>query len=219
MPKKTRSKNDSLANKAIYSMFNKRFLFLPCIACTFVLLTPLASLALEQAATQEWLWSFPPIVPQEKFNIAQITQSLAALALVSAFLERGIEIFFRIFYPPSPNPTDQERKNKQQQTQITSFIGGIIISMIGVRGLEPLFIAPSNIWQLSVFRGIDILLTGIIISEGTGGVHNILTSLTAFLAATEEESKQRQMEPQVPQKPQVVMPQVVVEPQVPEKSE
>jgi hypothetical protein len=201
MTKNTRFKNNSLATKAIYSMFKKRFLFLLCIACAFVLLTPLASLA-HQAATQGGSGGIlPPILPQANFNIAQITQSLAALALVSAFLERGIEIVFRIKISWSSDPTDQEpktdqeRKNKQKQTQITSFIGGLIISAIGVRGLEPLFIAPNNILQLSFFRAIDILLTGIIISEGTAGVHNILTSLTAFLAATEEESKQKIVPP------------------------
>jgi hypothetical protein len=178
MIKNTRFKNNFLANKTIYSMFNKRFLFLLCIACTFVLLTPLASLA--------QIPVFNPIAAKSDLSITQITQSLTALIVVSAFLERAIEIVFRLKFL-----SKIKDEKKQQWTQIIRFVAGLFISIIGIRGLAPLFNDITDPSQKTLFGFVDTVMTGIIISEGSGGVHNILTSLTAFLDVTEKESKQK----------------------------
>jgi hypothetical protein len=171
-----------LGNKTNHTRLKPNFLFPLCIAFIFVVLTPLASFA---NGTPQPASLFPPILPKQELNIAQITQSLTALTLASALLERAIDIVFRSFLPK------EKDEIKQQNTQIIRFFAGLLISAIGVRVLEPLFIAPTADWQLFLFRLLDFLLTGIIISEGSGGVHNLLTSLTAFLDASEKKSKQK----------------------------
>jgi hypothetical protein len=188
MSKNISVKNNLLSNNCIYLINKNKFLFLLCIACSFVVVTPFGSLAqqINPDAVENITKTFlSPILLQEKFNIAQVTQSLAALTLVSAFLERAMEIWFRL--RPNPNP-----ENKRKNIQVSSFFAGLFISLVGVRGLEPLFVTPTDIVQLTLFRLIDILLTGIIISEGTAGVHNILTSLTAFLDTSKHEPTQKE---------------------------
>jgi hypothetical protein len=162
-----------LGNKTNHTRLKPNFLFPLCIAFIFVVLTPLASFA---NGTPQPASLFPPILPK---------QELTALTLASALVERAIDIVFRSFLPK------EKDEIKQQNTQIIRFFAGLLISAIGVRVLEPLFIAPTADWQLFLFRLLDFLLTGIIISEGSGGVHNLLTSLTAFLDASEKKSKQK----------------------------
>jgi hypothetical protein len=155
-------------------MIKKNFSFLLCIACVFTLLTPLASLAIN---TPTFL---RPIAIKSEFNIANIIQSLAALALISVFLERAIEIVSKI--------SDQDKIIMSEDQRIkwvplVTLIIGIGISAIGIRGLEPFF-SLNNDLQGSLFRLVDIILTGTLISGGTAGIHEILTSLTAFLDVT-----------------------------------
>jgi hypothetical protein len=158
-------------------MTNMNFLLLLCIACVLVLVTPLASLASFAIPIPTFL---SPIGVKSEFNIANIVQSLAALALLSVFLERAIEIVSNIF--------DQDKNIMSEDQRIkwvplVTLIVGIIISSIGIRGLEPFFTVINN-EQGNLFRLIDIILTGTVISGGTAGIHKILTSLTAFLDVT-----------------------------------
>jgi hypothetical protein len=155
-------------------MFKKNFLLLLCLACVSVIFSPLASFA---ANTQTFL---SPIEIKSEFNIAQIAQSLTALALLSTFLERAIEITSKIL------DKDKIIMPEAQRTKWIPFLTlliGIGISAIGIRGLEPFF-SVNNDFQGSLFRLVDIVLTGTLISGGTAGIHEILTSLTAFLDVT-----------------------------------
>jgi hypothetical protein len=179
MFKNNRPKNNSLVNKFIYFMFNKRFLFLLCCACGFVLLTPLASLA----AGDYYLLNDIPI--KDNINIAKITQVLTILMLVSIVLERAIEIIVQAL-------TLQEDAKKRWVPLVT-FLLGILISLIGIRGLEPFFTVPKD-GQGNLFRFMDVGLTGILISGGTAGIHKILTSLTAFLDVTKASSEKETQE-------------------------
>ncbi len=157
-----------------FYMIKKKISLLLCIACVFVLLTPLASLAVN---TPTFL---SPIAIKSEFNIANIVQSLAALVLLSVFLERAIEIVSKIF--------DQDKNIMSEDQRIkwvplVTLIIGIGISAVGIRGLEPFF-SINNDSQGNLFRLIDIVLTGTLISGGTAGIHEVLTSLTAFLDVT-----------------------------------
>lgn len=162
----------------------KRFLFLPCIAGSIVLFTPLASFA---AGTTTFL---SPIEIKQGFNITQIAQSLTALALLSTFLERAIEIVFGVF------DIEKSKINEQQRRKLIPFatlLIGLGISAVGIRGLEPFFTLTSDS-QVNLFRLIDIVLTGTLISGGTAGIHEILTSLTAFLDVTKASAKAEKAE-------------------------
>jgi hypothetical protein len=113
-------------------------------------------------------------------SLTQIAQPLTALALLSTFLERTIEIVSAIFDNEKKKMSEDWRK---KLIPVITLVIGIMISFIGIRGLEPFFMVPDNP-QGNWFRGIDIILTGTVISGGTAGIHKILTSLTAFLDVT-----------------------------------
>jgi hypothetical protein len=155
-------------------MIKRKFLFSSCIACVFVLIAPVASFA---ANTPAFL---NPIEIKSEFNIAQIAQSLTSLALLSVFLERAIEIISKIL---DKDKIIMPEPQRDKWIPFVTLLMGIGISAIGIRGLEPLFILKNDL-QGNLFRLVDIVLTGTLISGGTAGIHEILTSLTAFLDVT-----------------------------------
>ncbi len=172
-----------LIDKFISFILKRKLLLLSCISCVFILFTPLASFA---ANTPTFL---SPIEIKSGLSITQIAQSLISLALLSAFLERAIEIAFKISDKKPVN--EKELVNEERRKKcITAFtlVAGICISAIGIRGLEPFFTLSNNP-QGNLFRGVDIFLTGTIIAGGTAGIHKILTSLTAFLDVTKASAK------------------------------
>jgi hypothetical protein len=160
-------------------VLKKRFLFLLCIACISIILIPLASFAGDSSTF------VPNSIGIKSESITQIAQPLTALALISTFLERAIEIAFDFF--DNKREKMLEKSRKEIIPRITLVIG-IAISWIGIRGLEPFFTIPDNL-QGDFFRGVDVILTGTIISGGTAGIHKILTSLTAFLDVTKESAE------------------------------
>jgi hypothetical protein len=153
-------------------MPKKRFLFLLCIACISIILTPLASFAASP--------NFASPIDIKPGSLTQIAQSLTALALLSTFLERAIEIVSKIL---DNDKTKMSENWREKLIPVITLVIGIMISFTGIRGLEPFFTVPDNP-QGNWFRGIDIILTGTVISGGTAGIHKILTSLTAFLDVT-----------------------------------
>jgi hypothetical protein len=158
---------------------SNKLLFYPCITFTLLLLTPIASLANNDPTFLN------PIEIKVGLTITQIAQSLTALALISVFLERAMEIISKIL--------DEEKKimkeaQRRKWVPLITLAIGIIISAIGIRGLEPFFTLSNNP-QVNLFRFMDIALTGILISGGTSGIHKILTSLTAFLDVTKASSE------------------------------
>ncbi|MDJ0736426.1 MAG: hypothetical protein QNJ47_20580 [Nostocaceae cyanobacterium] len=74
----------------------------------------------------------------------------------------------------------------------SSFILGIIISAIGIRGLE-MFVNVENLpqYQISVFRVLDMLLTGGLIAGGSEGIHKLTQVLTDFSEATSAQIKDK----------------------------
>jgi uncharacterized membrane protein (DUF441 family) len=157
-------------NEFIACVFNKKVLFLPCIAFTLILLIPLASFAADTPTF------FSPLAIKPG-SINQFVQPLAALALLSVFLERAMEIASKSFDEGKKIMSEVKRK---KWVPLITLVLGILISLIGVRGLEPFFEVGNNP-QGNLFRFIDVVLTGTLISGGTAGIHKILTSLTAFL--------------------------------------
>lgn len=155
-------------------MLKKNFLILLCISCASVILTPLVSFATNVPTFLN------PIETKSEFNIAQTAQSLTSLALLSVFLERAIEIVSKILDKDKIIMSEVQR---DKWIPFVTLLMGIGISAIGIRGLEPFFSLKNDL-QGNLFRLVDIVLTGTLISGGTAGIHEILTSLTAFLDVT-----------------------------------
>jgi hypothetical protein len=147
-------------------------IFLTCIAFFIVMLTPLASFD-----NSELLGYIKAKGGNEAI------QSLTTLFLISSFLERALEIVDSTFGGIS----SVKPSLKKLVVSWITFACGIIISAIGIRGLEPLMdLTDIPKEQINLFRLVDVMLTSIIISGGTEAVHKIFTSITAFLEATKK---------------------------------
>ena len=141
-----------------------------------------------------------PIKSQE-FGINQVSQILTLLTLVALFFERALEVFVLTFRkldeqkyelelrsfgtPENQKKLDNYKDETRKITLWAALLGGVLISMVGVRGLESFVTLTSNTnnWQLSLFRILDILLTGTVIAGGSDAIHKILQVFTTFMDA------------------------------------
>lgn len=81
----------------------------------------------------------------------------------------------------------------KSQTQILAIRGGlmmgIIISLIGFRTLESLVDISTFVpIQITLFRWIDVILTGCVIAGGSDGIHQITSVFTSFMDATKSKT-------------------------------
>ena len=70
-----------------------------------------------------------------------------------------------------------------------SFLFGLIMSISGVRALDPLLSSPVGGTQEILFRGVDILLTAALISGGSEGLHKIMTVFKRFMEESDRKIK------------------------------
>jgi hypothetical protein len=134
----------------------------------------------------------------EKFNINQVSQTLTVLLLISSFLERALEVYVLTFRADrkleaektTTIDTEKEKNETRRITLWTALAIGIIISIVGVRGLEPFIILDStDKWQSFWFRTLDILLTGAVIAGGSDVIHKLLQVVTTFMDAIAASNK------------------------------
>jgi ABC-type transporter Mla maintaining outer membrane lipid asymmetry permease subunit MlaE len=142
----------------------------------------------------------------QDFGVNQVSQVLTVLTLVALFFERALEVYVLTFRKLGEQKFEAEVKNlslvdpqkekdaleklnhyrdeTRRITLWTALLGGILISIVGFRGLEPFTnlheINVTN-WQSSLFRVLDILLTGAIIAGGSDAIHKILQAFTTFM--------------------------------------
>jgi hypothetical protein len=160
-----------------------------------------------------------PIQFKEKFGIDQVSQVITILFLISLFFERALEVYILTFRKLNEEILEKKLGNLGSDSSDTSegdlarykdetrkialwaaLCGGILISMIGIRGLEP-FIEMSvdangtshikNVteWQEISFRVFDIILTGAMIAGGSDTLHKILQVFTTFMETATQVSK------------------------------
>jgi hypothetical protein len=160
-----------------------------------------------------------PIQFKEKFGIDQVSQVLTILFLIALFFERALEVYILTFRKlneeilekkleplgsamadTSQNDLARYKDETRKIALWAALCGGILISMIGVRGLEPFLemsvdvngiIHIKNVtqWQEIAFRIFDILLTGAMIAGGSDTLHKILNVFTTFMDTATEASK------------------------------
>jgi hypothetical protein len=146
---------------------------------------------------------FGLIVSQMAFNkdiqINLVFQVLTVLLIIAVFVERALEVYMITFRKPgefqyenngslksgSKNTDMTLEEYKHETSKIALFSAltiGIIISMTGIRGIEPFVsFAGANHWQSSWFRISDILLTGGVIAGGSEVIHQMLQVITTFM--------------------------------------
>lgn len=143
-----------------------------------------------------WASSFGSIVVdyiklKEEFGINQVSQTLTILLLISSFLERALEVYVLTFRNINDAVQTSEYKDETRKIALwAALTAGILISVIGIRGIEPFIILDSkNNWQNSWFRILDIFLTGAVIAGGSDVIHKILQVFTTFMEAIATSNK------------------------------
>lgn len=142
------------------------------------------------------------IVGHIKFNenikVDSVAQVLTVLFLISTFLERALEVYMITFREPGeykysaisapsgikpsePQTLDEYKNETSKIALLSALTTGIVISMIGIRGIEPfIYLQETNSWQSSLFRIVDIALTGGVIAGGSDFIHTMLQVFTTF---------------------------------------
>jgi hypothetical protein len=129
---------------------------------------------------------FPP-------QMANVAQTLAPLFAVAAFIERAVEIVISTWRDAGadlrggPNLVEYKRQTKSYAYML-SFGLSLFASAVGVRGLSSL-VDPSKLGALSPrqhlwFTGFDVVLTALLLSGGSDGIHQVVTMITGFLDST-----------------------------------
>jgi F0F1-type ATP synthase assembly protein I len=133
-----------------------------------------------------------PMKFHENIGLSSISQMLIILLLITVFLERALEVFVLTFRAPGEdNYADNAEKlaeYKHETRRITlssALFMGILISMIGIRGIGAFIDFQENTipWQRAWFHILDILLTGGVIAGGSNFIHKMLQIITTFMDA------------------------------------
>lgn len=143
-----------------------------------------------------------------------IVDLLAPLFVIALFLERAQEVFITTWRKAGRTDLEDRNRNllaaelpdsnailaskqalaryKETTTRIAFLFGlsaGVLISIVGVRVLDPLTDFQSSAagpTQAFVFKLLDIVLTGGLIGGGSDGIHKLVSVATDFLDKTRE---------------------------------
>ena len=170
-------------------------------------------LAVAAAAAVVLYWR-PAFIPFRSFEFADVAGVLTTLFLLATFLERAAEVFvvgmrgerqYKLEQTLS-RATDTGKaaaedalatfKHDTQGRVFSSIlIMGVLISTLGVRGLEPLLDAAKfkelPDFQEGMFEVVDVLLTGCLLAGGSDGIHKLITVFTNWFEATSKNLKKK----------------------------
>jgi hypothetical protein len=114
-----------------------------------------------------------PMKFYENIGLSSISQMLIILLLITVFLERALEVFVLTFRAPGEdNYVDNAEKlakykhETRRITLLSALFMGILISMIGIRGIGPFIDLQENT-----------------IAGGSNFIHKILQIITTFMDA------------------------------------
>ena len=86
------------------------------------------------------------------------------------------------------------RHGTRQIAFLGAMILGVLISLAGPRILAEVVVVHGDMgaWQVAVFNGMDILITGGLIGGGSEGIHKLVKLITDFLDATRAKTKNQE---------------------------
>jgi hypothetical protein len=112
--------------------------------------------------------------------------------VVKTLVQAGAEVA-----APAAVQAIDEHEDYQDQTRRFAFLAsltiGLVVSMVGVRTLQ--FLAePQRFEKLtgvqpSVFKIVDVVLTGAMLAGGADGLHKVVSVFTSYLDKTKEKNK------------------------------
>jgi len=144
----------------------------------------------------------PGLVRFWPFSAGEFVQALTPLVLIALFIERALEVFISGWRGGGEKALGAAVKDgsaaaidlvayksvSRRAAFTAAVLLGITISAIGVRALE-LFVDPAvfaalTSAQRTVFRVIDVVLTGAVLGGGADGMHKLVSVFTNFMDRT-----------------------------------
>ncbi len=157
------------------------------------------------------------------FTAQDVARLLTPLILTALFIERALEVFLtpwrgegaeqisrgleeaKKLVAQGKAPAEQHQSQaeaaliayKAKTRQIAFLLAlafGIVISALGIRGLEPFF-EPSAFGKLpsaqhALLSGVDVLLTGALLGGGADGLHKLVSVFTNYMDAAAKKAKE-----------------------------
>lgn len=164
----------------------------------------------------------PGLIRFWPFSATEFVQLLTPLVLVSLFIERAQEVFLTAWRGKEASKKSREvqlykerlakggmgaqddleraqntltdyKSETQQIAFVTGLILGIVVSALGIRGLE-LFVDPAVLADLSptqkgIFNAADVLLTGALLGGGSDALHKMISVFTNFMDTSAKRAK------------------------------
>jgi hypothetical protein len=158
----------------------------------------------------------PPLVKFRELSIEDVVGTLAALALISAFLERAVEVFVAAWRVGELQQLEirlqrlradkagcadvkalrlqinQFRHETRMYSLAVSVVLGILVSLAGVRALAAVVEAgpiEQWYWHNGFFSVLDVLITGALLGGGADAIHKVVSTFTTFMEATKSRVK------------------------------
>jgi hypothetical protein len=156
------------------------------------------------------------------FSVEDVVRLLTPLVLTALFIERALEVFLTPWRGEQADhiadQVERARKSMERgqtesredlsraqteliaykaETRQVAFVSalalGIVISALGIRGLEPFF-EPNSFATLPsgqhiLLRGVDVLLTGALLGGGADGLHKLVSVFTNYMDSAAKRAK------------------------------
>ncbi len=124
-----------------------------------------------------------------------VGQTMAPLVAISAFIERAVEVVISPWRDAGASRLQgaalaDYRLQTQSYAYAVSLGFSLLASMVGVRGVAAL-VEPSSLAALSArqqlaFSVFDVIITSLLLSGGSDGVHQVVTTITTFLDSSKD---------------------------------
>lgn len=134
------------------------------------------------------------MVQLREMDTIDLSTLLFAFPIILALTERFNELFI-VKKDKIPQDITQMKELKKQNFNraiMASFTVGVLLAIAGFRIIETFLIPPSKdlIFENTLFRSLDCILTAAVIAGGTEGWHQLIALISDITKAKREELKQ-----------------------------
>ena len=156
------------------------------------------------------------------FGVGDVARLLTPLFVTALFIERALEVFltpwrggeadqishrveeakqsleegkteFRSDLSGAQKDLTAYKAETRQIAFVLALALGIVVSALGIRGLQPFFepnaFAKLASSQHSLLTAVDVLLTGAVVGGGADGIHKVVSVFTNYMDAAAKRAK------------------------------
>ncbi len=126
---------------------------------------------------------------------------LPIIILVALLMERSTDSLLYFFFVKE-SPLSVNRKgviSKQATSYILGVSQGVIISIVGVRILDKIIVAPTSPQNESIFILVDVVFTSLVLASGSEGIHHAAKAYKALTQRVTTSNTKKQEPSPLPQ--------------------